>query len=168
MTGIPNKITDLGQQEKNEVSSGSGVKHSAFFITISTNVQPTSQEQADELSSALNEAGHALFSNEGLEQVVDFVDEYKGDVFDESTIMGIDTKFATELGKDARGKRVHLHALVKIDHISKIRLDRDMIQAFVLDFLLDKGIKYVKNVYVNIQAANTEANILDYILKDHR
>lgn len=139
------------------------VKHSSFFITISTNVAPEYQSDLQSVGKALNEAMESMLSEDNLKEIVKFLPGHEKDKYND-VVEAVDGSFAVELGKKARGGRVHGHALVHIDHRSKIHLDRDEIQSFIKLSLFVRGID-LKSIYVHIDAAKSDRTLIDYISK---
>lgn len=108
----------------------------------------------EKLSKALTK----LFSHKYLAKIITFLKE--GDSYNSDTIESVDGTFAVEVGHDPRGSRVHAHALLKIAHYSKIRLNYAMIRRLLCKWL------GLTTIHLHVRTAGAEAQLLDYISKD--
>lgn len=133
---------------------------SNFLVTINTNVKPMSPEHEEELSQDLFNAFESALDMEVFEDFITFRRANEGmDRVEQIEI----PDWATEVGEDPQGSRVHLHALIKIRHRTKIHLNREAIKSYILEQLKSKG---VKNIYVNIQfLPDNELAVKQYIHK---
>lgn len=133
-------------------------KHSTFFVTINPNQVPTDITHAEFLATELNSALTKLFNEDTLR---DYILKFKipGDNWDEN-IYKVDISYAIELGKHKKGRRVHNHVIINVDHNSLIFLDRHAIVGLISD---EMGLD---NVYLNITAANSKRTLEEYIEKD--
>lgn len=102
--------------------AGHKIRTSTFHITMNTNTRidaPVDEmgEFVEPLQSAANEL---LGDPDYIEKFLQF--PYGGE-FNPETVLGIEVTTRVEVGKDdAHGRRLHLHALLKITHNSRVRL----------------------------------------------
>lgn len=82
------------------------VHYSWFLVTINTNYRPKTRADAVAVGQELFNAFRTLLTPEGFQAII--VVKKKGDTYDKVDHIEV-PDWATELGKDPRGKRVHLH-----------------------------------------------------------
>lgn len=130
---------------------------SNFLLTINTNVRPDDNADSRQLADKLADAIKTLFTKENVDSALKYLD---GDLMDIKTVY---VKFATEIGKNKKGGRIHTHAKIEIDHNAKIQLNSAGIQAFIAKEMDDPR---VQHPYVNIKYFRNKNNIDKYIEKD--
>lgn len=158
-----NTIQDLGIQVDNEgPRRRQETKHSGFLITMNTNYLPKSELDGGEVAERLRSTVRSMLSNEGLEQIVEFL--VPGHEFDGETIKNVEGRFVVEKGRQPKGGRIHSHASLNITHTSKIRLSRPAIQEYLKRGFID--MPQVKNFYVNIRAIGHDKRVEDYLTKE--
>jgi hypothetical protein len=122
-------------------------KKSTWFLTINTNRFPENN-----LAQYFHDALLAMVSERGLEEIVKWegipsaVGEYHH--AQNTHMVRSDARVVTEVNNHPKGGRVHGHVLLAIEHFSKIRLDRDSINDFVVNFVNNAG-------YSNTRIAGT-------------
>jgi len=145
----------LSAIEKSENST----KQSMFLVTINPNIIPSDQDDAQHWGSILEESVKEVFSKDNAERWIKFLDD--GDMDDVESIKG---SYGVEIGKKARGGRLHLHMLIEVLHNSKIHLNLQNIREDLNAAMKENGIS---SVYVNVRAVKGgEYSIRNYILKD--
>lgn len=134
------------------------IKHSNFLITVSTNYRPKTTEESQAMGKKLSKTMRELLTEQTLPSIVDMLDDQ--DYY--SVIKNVKADFSIELGKKAKGKRIHAHCLLKIEHTGKIRLNPVEIKEFVSNHIDDP---LIKGIYVNIRAVKDLSNVEEYIKK---
>jgi hypothetical protein len=143
----------------------SRIRESNFHITMNTNVRlDVDDSEMTPFVSGLQEAANELLGDpDNLEMIVSF--PYGGE-FNPETILNIDVTTRVEIGKDdAHGKRLHLHAILKIRHNSKIRLDFARVKSRMNEILEDKNYPYPVH-YVHVEVYNDRGQrVVRYLKK---
>lgn len=104
-------------------------RFSNFFVTINTNFRPRNSAEATQVGHELFAAFRTMLTPVGFRYITVIMN--KDHTFD-NNILEFDVPYwATELGKDPRGARVHLHAFIKVTHTSFIRLSPNRIKHWV-------------------------------------
>lgn len=119
----------LGKKDKKKMP----FRVSNFLITMNTNVRFTEATGIEEWAPGLYQMGERLFGDS--DRVGRFVTFPEGGAWDARHIVSVDSTMKVEVGHNACGQRLHLHANVKIRHKSYIRLDIPRIQIEANDFL---------------------------------
>lgn len=156
---------DLGVRTANLEPRRKQNKHSGFFITINTNFNPKqAEENGYDCAERLRKAVKAMLTEEErLKRIVKFLIP---DTWSNETIKKIDSQFVVERGRHAKGSRIHSHAVLHIEHTSKIQLDIPKIKEEILPFFQD-GPCNVKNLYVNVKAIRANYGVRNYLTKEH-
>jgi hypothetical protein len=155
------KVTsrDLGVALSAPVPPSQRTKHSGFFITINTNQAPsdshTISERAETLRGALREV---LETEEGVSSIIKYLDPSGS--WDK--IEKVDTEFVVERG--TRQHRIHAHAVIHIEHTTKIHISREALEQHILSYFREHGI-VLPNIYVNIKPISGAGNIRAYLEK---
>jgi len=141
------------------------VEHSLFFITISTNLRPTTNEESHAIKDRLDIGIRNMLSPENFAGCIVFLTP--GESVEDKLIKNVRAEFSIELGRKIKGGRIHAHILIDIDHYAHvvdkrggIRLSREKINAAVRE---GGGFR---SLYCNIKAAYGTKYLLDYIKKD--
>jgi hypothetical protein len=137
---------------------GGGPSHklSSFFVTINTN------ETNEELRPQLERAYEYFF-----EHIRDFISIIKAGATKSpmretelEKIKSIDCDVASEIG--GKMHKVHLHALIKIVHRTKIHLNVNRMRSFFNEVLELRGVhinsKYVAENFKNLRAYMSKTN----------
>lgn len=133
------------------------LRFSNFHITINTNVRPTEHEESVEHSERLEDAVRGLLSHAGLQRIITF--HVPGDVYGSKTIRKVTAKFAVELGTQPKGRRVHAHVVLMLQHLSFIRLNLPEIAALV------REATGVPRPYVHVEVIRGGCNAIAYLHK---
>lgn len=163
MQGLPvNEVKDLGTAITNQGERKTETyKHSGFFITVSTNYRPKADEDAAEVAELLRKAMGEMLSNQGLAEVIEFLEAGS---FTKQYIKTVEGEFIVERGRNARGGRIHSHASLHITHRSKIRMNIPAMKEFLMERL--SSISAIKSVYINVKAIGSDKLIRDYLRKE--
>ena len=139
------------------------VYFSDYFITVSTNIRPTDDDDEYDLRMKLDDImENEVFSDHILDMVVDA--DSKGRV-DPSLIKEVKYSGLSETGSNSRGKRTHWHGYVKIQHFTKLRLWRENVVALLDGIFKERfGARY-KNLYYRQTWVPSSAPIARYIAK---
>jgi hypothetical protein len=134
-------------------------RYSHYAITISSNVRPRDDLHAAEIEHVLKQKTEETFgTDEGLREVIVFNTAVPGHFYDDRYIQSVDLQYATEIGTDPRGGRVHIHIDVLIHHRSNITLGQSR-PAIKARFMRGGALARlgVKNLYVKIQLVQNQA-----------
>jgi hypothetical protein len=155
-----------------------GPKRSTFLITLNTNTRIDGDSAvADTFAEALNDMTEAVMGSESvLKRFVYFIKRPQGGGFqperDESMSWIRDVEdfrviAKPEIGYNAKGKRLHLHVIVKMTHNGYVRLDKKAIDSAANDWIAqyNEGKEYKDRLptikYSHIKASNLSAE--DYV-----
>jgi len=151
-------------------------KYSNFFITINTNKRPASNTLfRDKLIQQLNALSQYLTgTEEGVRAIIKYVIKGKtrsGIAFPEDTsksfpanIIDVDSKYQVEVGKHARGGRVHVHILMRVVHRDLIQIRREAIVALTKHFVPVTATG--GNPHVHIKVIPGVDDVVKYLTKD--
>lgn len=150
---------DLGIALGEPLPAAERTKHSGFFITINTNLAPEDDE-LPECAERLRQAVVKLLDDEdSLKSIITYLDTGGWD-----DIISIKSEHVVEQGSQQH--RVHAHAVMHVDHNTKIRLKREAIETIILDNFNSFGDGcHLSNVYVNIRAIQVPGSIKAYLEK---
>lgn len=159
-------VEDLGVRVANlEVRKKSPDKHSGFFITISTNFKPGTDEDAEDCAEKLRTALKAMLTEEAnLKKITTFLKQ--GDEWNSDTIQKVSSQFVVERGRSKYGGRIHAHAALHINHRSMIRLNIPEIKEVILPYFDDGCTCKIKNLYVNVRIIRADLGVRQYLTKE--
>jgi hypothetical protein len=149
------------EHSSSEKTEQQKTKYSNFLITVSTNKKPGSNEESYGLGKKLSEAMKVLCTNDNLQNIIEFNDA--SHEFTNEYIKSISAEYAVELGRGKQGGRIHTHCVLKVVHVSSIRLNKSEISDILLETMDDPNIQ---SLYVNIKIIHTTANAEEYLKKD--
>lgn len=134
-------------------------KHSDFLITINTNYRPKLTPDSKDVGKVLSKAINKLNTHENLTKIItlDGTDTYA------ASIKKIKAQFAVEIGQNPKGRRIHAHLILQVDHTSRIQINIPVLREVVDGLLDDPRIK--KPVYVNVKYTPSGRSVEDYIKK---
>lgn len=137
------------------------LKNSTFHVICNTNFRPQTNESARNAADELREAAESAFSSASkIAPMVIFKQE--GDQWNEDIIKDVDVLMAVELGRDKRGRRVHCHIKVEINHYSKIHLNPVVIKEHVNLYMRVLRVQYV---HIQVHAGRNWRVLEEYIGK---
>jgi hypothetical protein len=139
-------------------------RHSGYLITISTNVRPKNDREAEEVSDCLRDTLEELLEAEGLREVIDF--RKRGHKFTSDFVDDVNSEFVIEIGRMPRGRRVHAHVLIMIKHRSNLRLDYTKLRNFINRALGDGRCSQFVKAYVNVRLLKGVFDIRKYLRKE--
>lgn len=151
------KMTVAGNKEGREEKRKQ--KHSNFLLTINPNIYPASRAAAKELTKKLQDELRDMFSDhDKIKELVQVIggegEEYSGKFIDD-----IDVQYTVERGTHPKGRRVHAHVNIKVDHTTKVRLNLKHVRQRIKE-------RFGVNPYVNVRVARGDRrNIEDYLKK---
>lgn len=132
-------------------------RHSNFLLTINPNTYPASRAAAKELIKKMQDELQDMFSDHAkIEELLEVTGEgeYSGKYIDD-----VDVQYTVEQGKHPKGRRVHAHVNIKVDHSTKVRLNLDHVRKRIKE-------RFGGNPYVNVRVARGDRrNIEDYLKK---
>lgn len=136
-------------------------RYSNYLVTINTNIRPTSDAEAEQITEVLKEVGTEFFT---LDNILECL-ELKGRNASVDQISRIEvSSWSVELGQNTRGQRLHIHAFIKIEHNTVIKIDAGAVRDWWVKALCD--VSRCKNVYVNIRwMPATEELAKEYVEK---
>lgn len=153
-------------------------RNSNYFILVSTNKRPETDEQAEALVNDLADATDEVWTSpEHLSRIIKFnrVDSGLSNPappwhdFYSGVIQDINMQHAPEVGRGAYGHAVHDHIALRINHTSNITIKNsvpEIINAYFATRRLDRW--GITNLYVSIHLARDPmAAYLKYIQKDY-
>lgn len=139
-------------------------RNSGYLITVSTNIRPKNDAEAEEVSECLRETLEELLEAEGLREVIDF--RKRGHRFTSDFVDDVNSEFVIEIGRMPRGRRVHAHVLLLIKHRSNLRLNYNKLRAFINDTLGDGRCPQFVRAYVQVKFLKGVFDIKKYLRKE--
>lgn len=154
MSGKPQIKLSGNVSDFNKVVKNQQIKQSNFYLTINTN-----QSYKHVVDGLENDT--EVFENV-IKDTLGNINEYiilpQNVMWDDDTIKDVDIQYVVEKGNN-KGM-LHCHALVKIKHITNVKLDYSKIKTKIKN---DLGLK---NIYFkNYMSKSNNENILNYIDK---
>jgi hypothetical protein len=134
-----------------------------YFVTISTNIKPKNEQDAFMLESQLTEAIDEVF-----EQPEKFITFVEGEKEDWEKIKKFKYTGLTEIGEGAKGKRVHWHGKIQIEHYTKIRVFKEVIKPIFDKVLKEKIGSRFKKCYFSHKWIPSTKPIQSYITKNYK
>lgn len=133
-------------------------KHSAWFLTISTN-KGERQCDVNRLSEEFYQTLLNMCEREGLTQILDF--KPAGHAL--STHLDLSAaSVVVEVGNHPKGSRVHAHILLNVRHFSQVALNRTAINDYVVSRIETVPLE---NLYINWKIVGYSLNIEEYMNK---
>lgn len=149
------------EKHKDEASN---VKYSGFLITLSTNYKPKTTEESQAMGARLNSSIAAVFATHAM--IATFIKFLTAGHSYARNIKSVDMVYAIELGKGAKGGRIHAHIILKIKHNSMIRVDIPAFKEAMLAVLNENGATpQLTSLYVNVRIIRSDQNLEEYLLK---
>lgn len=162
MSQIPpaSRITKSGKERRH---------YSNFLLTVNTNYRPRDQTDAETVATELEVAANRFLQLQPILECLERAATQRNVTRPlEDDIIRVEVLTATiELGTNARGQRVHLHAYIKVVHRTVLTMNARAVQDWFREALSDDP--RIKNIYVNVRwVPATEEMTRDYIEKNHR
>jgi len=153
VTGMGARFDGAGTTSKEKRA-----KHSAWFLTISTN---KGEKQCDTrmLAQEFHQVLKLMCQEKGLEEIVTF--KPKGHALS-THLDRSHARLVVEVGSHPKGSRVHAHILLNIRHFSQVALDRTMINDFITSRIQTVALS---NLYINWKMVGYSLNIEEYMNK---
>ena len=149
MIKVQGQISDFNKEQPKDK-----IKSSNFYLTINTN-------QSYKKNAQYLQSDTEYFENV-IKEFLQNLDKYailpEGQTWNENLIKNCDIDYIIEKG--TKKGFLHCHALVKINHITNVKLDFKKIKTHIQDSL------QLKNIYFkSYMSKNNEQNILQYLDK---
>lgn len=119
---------------------------SIWHVIISSNVKTKDLETAYDISQDLKQSFIHTFRDKSQEV---FDVKRPGDQFDSHTVEKIKLRYAPEIGEDPKGGRVHLHALVEVEHHTILQVNRKKANELIRESLRENP--WIVNPWVDIK-----------------
>lgn len=133
-------------------------KHSAWFLTISTN-KGSRQCNTEELAEEFHDTLMEMCERGGLEEIMVF--EGKDHALS-THLEHCDARVVVETGSHPKGSRVHGHILLQVKHFSKVKLDRGRINDFIASRITCVPLE---SLYIHWKMVGYTLNIEEYMNK---
>lgn len=135
------------------------VHFSNFMVTMNTNQQPDSIEDAERIARELEHMGDAIFGSEdAVKRFVVFRESPDVETMWRDSVFKCRSRYVVEIGD--KEKRMHLHVSLKLVHNTFVRLNLDRIYQAAQEHLEGSGVT-IK--YLNISVGRPSPE--DYIEK---
>lgn len=132
-------------------------KRSFFLVTANTNYRPDDTADAEEVAEELNNAAQKVIGDS--DSVGNFMEILILDhSWSSEFIKKIRVKTSVEIGHRPRGRRMHLHALIKVLHSTKLHVNINKLKK-----LLNEELETVQIAYINVKLVSA---VDDYMEKD--
>ena len=158
--GIPFQLKDIQVARDGSEKRGK-LYYSDFHLTLNSNQKEENPFQGKQIASELKRAIRKTFRDNGAEAFKMLVDGHK---FNKEYIKSVKISYATEEGSDPRGGRVHLHALVQVEHWSKIQIDTVKSRELIREQLTTPWIK--EGMYYHVEWVPSSKPLKFYLQKD--
>jgi len=147
-------------QRARNTPGGKRIHYSDFFLTINTNIRPTSPAQATFLGKVMEVTMSHMFQEDAFKPAVKVT---PGTHILDANI----GPWSVELGPDQQ--RVHAHAFMKFEHDGVMQLSPEGLRSVFLSLWpKDPNIPPLKNVYVDIKWVKaTDKLIAAYLSKQN-
>jgi hypothetical protein len=137
------------------------IRYSNFFFTFNTNWRPASQEEVIAEAHAHRAACMDVFSNNfDGNRLLRWVQDRAGAIVDPTgtvaDVKKIITGFQLELGDHPKGRRFHVHGIIRIAHTKMLKLNYDALVQYYNEALARAGGTH-PIVYKNIRAQRVTA-----------
>lgn len=156
MNSIPVEVVDV---EKNE--NDRKTFFSQWHVLVSSNVKTYDIGTANQIADDLKSAVRYAFESNGS-QVFRVMRE--GDSFDSDSIEKIKISYAAEIGEDPKGGRVHIHAIIEVEHHTILQINIPVAVKIIKEQL--KSNPFILGAYVNIKWVPTSKPLEHYIGKN--
>lgn len=136
-------------------------QHSNFLLTVNTQQRPKTDEEAREIAGRLSSAMDSFLKSPQHQSNL-----FKLTPGKETTdgrpaeIRSLNFEFAVEVGKGAKGGRVHSHTIIKTIHNTHIQVDAEYVRQVM------PAMVGVPKLFVNVRWLRTDHSVEDYIRKD--
>ncbi|HEY8542210.1 MAG TPA: hypothetical protein VIL29_07490 [Pseudothermotoga sp.] len=171
-------IEDVGEYPESVLRTRN-LHKSAWFFTVNSNKRATPEniEYVQDIGRKLKQAFSFMITNhiKDILLIKDREDaakwERNRDAAYRELIKKVDVKLAIEVGKDIKGRRVHLHALLTITHTTAIHLNYKLIQKILRDLLCKDlespfRVEGMCNIHINIKFVQSQDSLIDYLSKE--
>ena len=132
---------------------------SQWILTLNTNVSPVDTSHEQRLRTVLKETFEE-YVGELSEPYSQYIDSVGGK---SKRITKTETDYATEVGENERGGRVHLHGVIELTHKGSIHINYPKSRQFFEKSLV--GREGCKGVYVHWAVNRPKSEILRYLSK---
>lgn len=136
---------EIVQVEKNKDSRKT--LFSTWHVVVNSNVKAETLQTANDISDILKDSVVNAFKDRGSEV---FVVKRPGDSFDSDAIEKIKISQAAEIGEDAKGGRVHVHAMVEVEHHTILQIDMPTASKIIKEYCESRS-DIIMGVYVDIK-----------------
>ncbi len=150
------EFEDLGIIESTPQTKETMSKFSAYLITLNSNKVSSDAHSDKQLDACLKNALKECLSRDNFEK---YLIKLKPGPIDHIFI-----RVQGEVGHHPKGKRVHVHAVVEIEHHSKIHLNYKTFME-CLRSSYKKLCPGAKNPYINIQRVTSQKMLEQYLTK---
>ncbi len=138
---------------------------SEWFLTVNTNKAPKNNNDEDMIRSELKDAIAQIGTEEGLEEVLKYMDEDGLEIESEPDVVKkVNVRFVTEKGKKLH--RIHAHFRLTILHEGRIHLNKQKLDEFIVEKINDPEITSVYTHWIFNVGKSFTINMEKYMLKD--
>ena len=132
-------------------------KSSNFLLTINPNIYPASRAAAKELTRKMQDELKDMFSDH--EKVKELIEVTGDGEYSSKFIDDVEVEYTVERGTHPKGRRVHAHVNIRVEHSTKVRLDLVHVRERIRS-------RFGTNPYINVRVARGDRrNIEDYLRK---
>lgn len=136
------------------------VFYSKFLVSLNSNIKPKSLEHQIFLERSMRNLIDNNFQGRKILPNIKILDNEDADIDEKEHLLEkIDVTFSLEIGKKARGGRLHAHVIVDIRHRTKIHIDAARLRDQLLMYFGIRG-------HVDIKYFPSAEILQDYISKD--
>lgn len=156
--GIKFRVTDINEA-KPKSKKEKKLHYSKWLILLNSNLQESPDITINELGSFLKTELTEVIANPKSYR---FKDKNKKAQFNSEFIEMMDTKITAEIGK--KQKRIHVHALLYIEHYSVLQLDFKEMRILLDEKILNKH--GLSNYFLRIVWIPNDRPVEDYLKKE--
>lgn len=136
------------------------VFYSKFLVSLNTNIKPMGVDHQIFLERKLRNLIDENFQGPNILANIKILNDPDADTdTKEQLIEKVNVTFSLEIGKKARGGRLHAHVIVDIRHRTKIHINADRLRDMLLIYFGHKG-------HVDVKYFPSAEILQDYISKD--
>ena len=146
-----------------QTEDGKKIYSSSWFLTISSNVRPTSLEAQRMVSNELKTCIEASLRNPldsltAVDEVGDIITPMYREISEHAQIELFKNKLQgmTEIGRKDRGRAVHYHGLWTVEHTEKVKLFREQVPRRIPRGLKNQLMNNLRNFTPNGQPPSAD------------
>lgn len=152
------EIKESGEKRK---AASRKVYYSRWHITLNSNQRGETALETECLASDLKQALVKTFKTHG-DEVYKFL--LPGHSYTREFVKSVKLTYVAEKGSDPKGGRVHLHAILEVQHYSMIQMNTKRAREILRENISDECVK--EGFYFRVQWVPASQPLENYLRKD--